>query len=125
MELQTYLRTWAKLLNCTVLSVDYSLAPENPFPRPTEEVLFAYAWAVKNPRAVGMFGTSPPPGGRVVPFAGWTGSKIVMVGDSAGGNLVVSVNLRLIELRVKRKPDGIVPIYTPFLFQVRIVWDEG
>jgi acetyl esterase/lipase len=48
-----------------------------------------------------------------------------MVGDSAGGNLVVSVNLRLIELRVKRKPDGIVPIYTPFLFQVRIVWDEG
>lgn len=59
MELQTYLRTWAKLLNCTVLSVDYSLAPENPFPRPTEEVLFAYAWAVKNPRAVGMFDTCP------------------------------------------------------------------
>lgn len=41
-----------------------------------------------------------------------------MVGDSAGGNLIVSVNIRLIELNVKRLPDGIVPIYTPFLFQV-------
>lgn len=41
-----------------------------------------------------------------------------MVGDSAGGNLIVSVNLRLVELNVKRLPDGIVPIYTPFLFQV-------
>lgn len=42
-----------------------------------------------------------------------------MVGDSAGGNLIVSVNLRLVELGAKRLPDGLVPIYTPFLFQVR------
>lgn len=49
---------------------------------------------------------------------GWTGEKICMVGDSAGGNLIMSVNLRLIELDVKRKPDGLVLLYTPFLFQV-------
>uniref|UniRef100_A0A1I7X9D6 Hormone-sensitive lipase n=1 Tax=Heterorhabditis bacteriophora TaxID=37862 RepID=A0A1I7X9D6_HETBA len=47
----------------------------------------------------------------------WTGEKLCMVGDSAGGNLIMSVNLRLIELDVKRRPDGIVPVYTPFLFQ--------
>jgi acetyl esterase/lipase len=40
-----------------------------------------------------------------------------MVGDSAGGNLIVSVSLRLVELGAKRLPDGLVPIYTPFLFQ--------
>ncbi|KAK0396973.1 hypothetical protein QR680_001927 [Steinernema hermaphroditum] len=97
---ETYLRAWAKSLNCTVVSVDYSLAPENPFPRATEEVLYAYAWMVRNPEKVG-----------------WTGEKVVMAGDSAGGNLVMSTNLRLIELDVKRMPDGIVPIYTPFLFQ--------
>ncbi|RCN35675.1 hypothetical protein ANCCAN_18456 [Ancylostoma caninum] len=97
---ETYLRMWAKLLNCTVVSVEYSLAPANPFPRPTEEVLFAYAWIVNNPQLVG-----------------WTGEKMCMVGDSAGGNLIMSVNLRLIELDVKKKPDGIVPVYTPFLFQ--------
>jgi len=84
-----------------LVSIDYSLAPENPFPRPTEEVLYAYAWILNNPESVG-----------------WTGEKICMVGDSAGGNLIVSVNLRLIQLDVKRMPDGIVPIYTPFLFQV-------
>uniref|UniRef100_A0A914XCR2 Hormone-sensitive lipase n=1 Tax=Plectus sambesii TaxID=2011161 RepID=A0A914XCR2_9BILA len=97
---ETYLRTWAKLLNCTVLSVDYSLAPENPFPRPTEEVLFAYAWALNNATQLG-----------------WTGEKICCVGDSAGGNLLMSLNIRLIDLNVARKPDGLVLVYTPFLFQ--------
>ncbi|RCN30304.1 hormone-sensitive lipase [Ancylostoma caninum] len=53
---ETYLRMWAKLLNCTVVSVEYSLAPANPFPRPTEEVLFAYAWIVNNPQLVAYTG---------------------------------------------------------------------
>ncbi|CAP33009.2 Protein CBG14512 [Caenorhabditis briggsae] len=98
---ETYLRQWAKALNCPVVSVEYSLAPENPFPRPTEEVLFAYSWIINNPAAVG-----------------WTGEKIVMVGDSAGGNLIMSVNIRLVQLNIKRQPDGLVLCYTPFLFQV-------
>lgn len=97
---ETYLRQWAKALNCTVVSVEYSLAPENPFPRPTEEVLFAYSWIINNPAAVG-----------------WTGERIVMAGDSAGGNLIMSVNLRLLQLGIRRKPDGLVLCYTPFLFQ--------
>ncbi|VDK48256.1 unnamed protein product [Anisakis simplex] len=97
---ETYLRTWAKQLNCPVVSIDYSLAPENPYPRPTEEVLYAYAYIVNNPSEFG-----------------WTGERLCMVGDSAGGNLIMSVNLRLIELNVKRKPDGLVLCYTPFLFQ--------
>ncbi|CAI2356887.1 unnamed protein product [Caenorhabditis sp. 36 PRJEB53466] len=97
---ETYLRQWAKALNCPVVSVEYSLAPENPFPRPTEEVLFAYSWIINNPAAFG-----------------WTGEKIVMVGDSAGGNLIMSVNLRLIQLNIKRQPDGLILCYTPFLFQ--------
>ncbi|VDM58911.1 unnamed protein product [Angiostrongylus costaricensis] len=52
---ETYLRVWAKLLNCTVVSVEYSLAPANPFPRPTEEVIFAYAWINNNPHLVGGY----------------------------------------------------------------------
>ncbi|CAD6194356.1 unnamed protein product [Caenorhabditis auriculariae] len=97
---ETYLRFWAKSLNCPVVSVEYSLAPENPFPRPTEEVLYAYAYIINNPSLLG-----------------WTGEKIVMVGDSAGGNLIMSVNLRLIQMNIRRKPDGLVLCYTPFLFQ--------
>lgn len=43
-----YLRQWAKDLNIPILSIDYSLAPEQPFPRALEECFFAYAWALKN-----------------------------------------------------------------------------
>jgi hypothetical protein len=45
---QVYLRHWAKDLNVPILSVDYSLAPESPFPRALEECFYAYAWAVHN-----------------------------------------------------------------------------
>ncbi|VDK89075.1 unnamed protein product [Litomosoides sigmodontis] len=97
---ETYLRVWAKLLNCSIVSVEYSLAPENPFPRPTEEVLYAYAYIINNAAELG-----------------WTGEKICMIGDSAGGNLIMSVSLKLVQLGVKRIPDGIVTVYSPFLFQ--------
>ncbi|VDM95916.1 unnamed protein product [Thelazia callipaeda] len=97
---ETYLRAWAKSLNCSIVSVEYSLAPENPFPRPTEEVLFAYAYIISNAAEFG-----------------WTGEKICLIGDSAGGNLVMSVTLQLIQLGVERLPDGIVTVYSPFLLQ--------
>ncbi|KAE9556524.1 hypothetical protein FO519_000218 [Halicephalobus sp. NKZ332] len=97
---ESYLRDWARDLNCPVISIDYSLAPENPYPRPMEEVLYAYAYILNNPEKFG-----------------WTGEKIVMCGDSAGGNLVVCTTLNLIQMKAKRLPDGLVPIYTPFLFQ--------
>ena len=39
---QSYLKKWAKQLGIPILSVDYSVAPEAPYPRAVEEVLFAY-----------------------------------------------------------------------------------
>ncbi|KAI6178113.1 hypothetical protein M3Y98_00465900 [Aphelenchoides besseyi] len=90
---ETYLRLWAKYLDCPIVSVDYSLAPQFPFPLPTEDVLYAYAWILKNPEKFG-----------------WDGKKLSMVGDSAGGNLIVSVALRLAQLKAARMPDGLIPI---------------
>ncbi|CEF68232.1 Hormone-sensitive lipase [Strongyloides ratti] len=97
---ECYLRSWAKQSNCPIISIDYSLAPESPYPNAIEEVLYAYAYVINYPHKFG-----------------WTGEKIVFVGDSAGGNLITSVTMRLISLNVKRMPDALVPIYTPFLFQ--------
>lgn len=45
---ETYLRGWAISLGIPILSIDYSLAPEAPFPRALEEVLYAYAWALNH-----------------------------------------------------------------------------
>lgn len=50
---QNYLRLWALKLEMPILSVDYSLAPEQPFPRALEETFYAYSWALKNPEKLG------------------------------------------------------------------------
>ncbi|XP_072122381.1 hormone-sensitive lipase-like isoform X3 [Mobula birostris] len=45
---EPYLRSWSHELASPILSIDYSLAPEAPFPRALEDCFFAYCWAVKN-----------------------------------------------------------------------------
>ena len=41
---ETYLKQWATEWDIPILSIDYSLAPEAPYPRALEEVVYAYAW---------------------------------------------------------------------------------
>ena len=64
---QMYLRTWACELGVPILSIDYSLAPEAPFPRAFEECFFVYAWCLNNFHQLGT-----------------TGKCICLAGDSAG-----------------------------------------
>lgn len=92
---EIYLRDWAHHLNTPILSVDYSLAPEAPFPRAVEEVFYAYCWAVNNCELLGS-----------------TGENIILAGDSAGGNLCVGVAIKCIEHGM-RPPDGIFLAYVP------------
>ncbi|KAL7381785.1 hypothetical protein ABVT39_011252 [Epinephelus coioides] len=51
---ENYLRNWSKELNVPVLSVDYSLSPEAPFPRALEECFYAYCWALNNCHLLGV-----------------------------------------------------------------------
>jgi acetyl esterase/lipase len=55
--------------SCKALAVDYRLAPEYPFPAALDDCVAAYRWLVES-------GASP--------------SQIVIVGDSAGGNLALA-----------------------------------
>ncbi|XP_077069085.1 hormone-sensitive lipase isoform X4 [Siphateles boraxobius] len=97
---EPYLRSWSQDLNAPVLSVDYSLAPEAPFPRALEECFYAYCWAIKNHNLLG-----------------WTGERVCFAGDSAGGNLCVTVSMRAAAHGV-RMPDGIVAAYPATLLTV-------
>ncbi|XP_003740965.1 hormone-sensitive lipase [Galendromus occidentalis] len=92
---EIYLRGWASELQMPLMSIDYSLAPEAPFPRALEEVFYAYAWLINNPYAVG-----------------WSGEKIVVGGDSCGGNLAIALALKCIHLEV-RPPDALFSAYSP------------
>ena len=92
-----YLREWAVKMDVPILSIDYSLAPEAPFPRALEEVFYAYCWILKN-----------------IELLGSTGENIVFAGDSAGGNLNTACIVKCIEMGIK-KPKGLFNAYTPFL----------
>ncbi|CAL8247495.1 unnamed protein product [Lota lota] len=90
---EPYLKSWSQDLGVPILSVDYSLAPEAPFPRALEECFYAYCWALKNHHLLG-----------------WTGESVCLAGDSAGGNLSVTTSMRAAAHGV-RMPNGIVAAY--------------
>ena len=94
---EIYLKPWCKELKIPIVSIDYSLAPEYPYPRASQECFYVYAWCLLNKNLLG-----------------WTGEKIICVGDSAGGLMVTNVVQQAIKNKV-RIPDALVPIYAPFL----------
>eukprot|EP01118_Nematostelium_gracile_P017756 TRINITY_DN7690_c0_g2_i1.p1 TRINITY_DN7690_c0_g2~~TRINITY_DN7690_c0_g2_i1.p1 ORF type:complete len:308 (-),score=50.78 TRINITY_DN7690_c0_g2_i1:8-901(-) len=88
-----HLREWTKDTNAPILSVDYRLAPEYPFPIQLTECYYAYMWAVTNCHKLGT-----------------TAKRIVIIGDSAGGNLAAAVSLMAANQKT-RIPDGLILIY--------------
>ncbi|MFX1323620.1 MAG: alpha/beta hydrolase [Promethearchaeota archaeon] len=65
---------FVKATNLKLLSIDYRLAPEYPFPTPLEDCVTAYNWLLSN---------------------GFKSENIIIAGESAGGNLALATLLKL------------------------------
>ena len=70
-------RKLANHLGCIIASVDYRLAPENPFPKPLNDCYDAFCWIAEHGAELGS-----------------DAGKVIVCGESVGGNLAAAVALR-------------------------------
>ncbi|KAK1544869.1 hypothetical protein CPAR01_02371 [Colletotrichum paranaense] len=100
---------WASKTGMPVLSLDYKKAPEFPYPFALNECFDVYTTLIRSKgRCIGMSGRETP--------------RIVLTGDSAGGNLATATTLMIVErtsVPMRRYsstgdlplPDGLVLFY--------------
>ncbi|KAI8959554.1 alpha/beta-hydrolase [Daldinia sp. FL1419] len=96
---------WAGKTGLPVLSLDYKKAPEFPYPYALNECFDVYTTIVRSKgRCIGMSGTEIP--------------KVVVTGDSAGGNLATAMTLMVVESAINLRQS---PIQTELPLPVGLV----
>jgi acetyl esterase len=83
-----------------VVSVDYRLGPEQPFPAAYEDTLAAFHWTVQNANELGI-----------------DASRIAIGGDSAGGNLAAAACLGL-------RGQVVQPAFQLLIYPATIMWQD-
>ena len=99
---ETFCTILASIARCPVLSVDYRLAPEHPFPAAHDDAWAAFEWATQHAPQV-----DADPG------------RLVVAGDSAGGNLAAYVALEAI------RRGGVAPVAQLLVYPWLAVRDPG
>lgn len=95
----------SKFCEFPVFSIDYRLAPTHPYPHGVDDVWQSYNWLIDH--CYEYFGIDP--------------KHVIVTGDSAGGNLAISIAINAIK-KNKRKPDGLFLFYpSDFFFLVLLL----
>ena len=89
-----YLRSWVNELQVPLIGIDYSLSPATQYPKAVDDVWQAYNWIIKHVESEFNISTK----------------RIILSGDSAGGNLIFALVFLLI-VHKRRLPDLILAEY--------------
>ena len=100
---ERYLRKWLKEIDIPIFGINYSLAPEHRYPEGVNDVFQAYMWILTHAKEELNMDIK----------------HIILYGDSAGGNIILSLNSLLIALKeydinLRDKiilPDLLLPFY--------------
>lgn len=100
-------------LGAPVLAVDYRLAPEHPYPAGLQDVQDAYTWALGHTDDLGL-----------------NNPRLLLVGDSGGGNLACALMISLMNARARTGPHGLGLIYPALDLRLDVpntepLYDEG
>lgn len=91
---QNYTRKWCNALDVPVFSIDYRLSPQNIFPSALDDVYQAYTWLITHGEEYFHIEID----------------TIILAGDSAGGNLVLTLTYLLI-MNNLRLPNALFMFY--------------
>ena len=80
---ERYLRKWLKEIDIPIFGINYSLAPEYRYPEGVNDVFQAYMWILNHAKEELNMDIK----------------HIILYGDSAGGNIILSLNILLIVLK--------------------------
>ena len=97
---ENYLRELVNNLKIPLLGIDYAAAPEHPYPEGLNDCFQMYMWILDNCEKE----------------LGFKPEKIIMAGDSSGGNFVLALTFLIIcmnkyENKNIRLPDFLLPLY--------------
>jgi hormone-sensitive lipase len=87
---ERYLRKWVKEIDIPIFGINYSLAPEYKYPEAVNDIYQAYMWILKHAKEELNMDIK----------------HIILYGDSAGGNIILSFNSLLIVLKEYDKQLG-------------------
>jgi len=93
---------------CVVMSVDYKLAPENPYPQGPESSVIATKWMIENAAA----------------YKG-IGERMAVAGDSAGGYMALWVAQKLTAEGIKLKAQFATYPVTDHYTSQHLSWEEN
>ena len=105
------------LTGIPIVSVDYRLAPENPFPAALQDCWLAYTWLVEHGAQAILHGVLPSASSDAAADDRSARPRVILVGDSAGGNLAAAVTIHAIRSGYPHPPAALVLAYPALRLQ--------